>query len=133
MDPIPPTALEGVRIVELGSGIPTAFAARLLGDLGAEVVKVEPPGGDPLRAAEPRSADGTSLLFELCNWGKRSVCDPPAHGAALLAGADAVIAPPGRAARPARRARRRASCPHRHDGRRVRRAAARGADGPRPT
>ena len=94
MDPIPPTALEGVRIVELGSGIPTAFAARLLGDLGAEVVKIEPPGGDPLRAAEPRTADGTSLLFELCNWGKRSVCDPPAHGAALLAGADAVIAPP---------------------------------------
>jgi crotonobetainyl-CoA:carnitine CoA-transferase CaiB-like acyl-CoA transferase len=84
-------ALDGLRVVELGSGIATAFAARLLGDLGAEVVKVEPPEGDPLRTAEPCLADGTSLLFELCNWGKRSVTGDPA---ALLAGADAVIAPP---------------------------------------
>jgi crotonobetainyl-CoA:carnitine CoA-transferase CaiB-like acyl-CoA transferase len=83
--------LDGLRVVELGSGIATAFAARLLGDLGADVVKVEPPGGDPLRAAEPRLADGTSLLFELCNWGKRCVEGDPG---ALLAGADAVIAPP---------------------------------------
>jgi crotonobetainyl-CoA:carnitine CoA-transferase CaiB-like acyl-CoA transferase len=84
-------ALEGVRVVELGSGIPTAFAARLLGDLGADVVKAEPPEGDPLRGAEPLLEDGTSLLFELCNWGKRSVVG---DGAALLAGADAVIATP---------------------------------------
>jgi crotonobetainyl-CoA:carnitine CoA-transferase CaiB-like acyl-CoA transferase len=84
-------ALESVRIVELGSGIPTAFAARLLGDLGAAVVKAEPPEGDPLRRAEPLLEDGTSLLFELCNWGKRSVVG---DGAALLAGADAVIATP---------------------------------------
>ena len=46
-------ALRGLRVVELGSAIPTAFAARLLGDLGAEVVKVEPPEGDALRDAEP--------------------------------------------------------------------------------
>ena len=77
MGPVPPTALDGVRVVELGSGIPTAFAARLLGDLGADVVKVEPPGGDPLRGAEPLLEDGTSLLFELCNWGKRSVVTRP--------------------------------------------------------
>jgi crotonobetainyl-CoA:carnitine CoA-transferase CaiB-like acyl-CoA transferase len=84
-------ALDGLRVVELGSGVATAFAARLLGDLGADVVKAEPAGGDPMRSAAPLLADGTSLLFELCNWGKRSV-----HGdaAALLAGADAVIAPP---------------------------------------
>ena len=84
-------ALHGVRVVELGSGIPTAFAARLLGDLGAEVVKAEPPEGDPLRGAEPLLDDGTSLLFEQCNWGKRSVVG---DGAGLLAGADVVIAPP---------------------------------------
>ena len=84
-------ALQGVRVVELGSGIPTAFAARLLGDLGAEVVKAEPPEGDPLRGAEPLLDDGTSLLFEQCNWGKRSVVG---DGAGLLAGADVVIAPP---------------------------------------
>ncbi len=84
-------ALGGVRVVELGSGIATAFAARLLGDLGADIVKVEPQEGDPLRRAEPLLEDGTSLLFELCNWGKRSVVS---DGAALLAGADAVIATP---------------------------------------
>jgi crotonobetainyl-CoA:carnitine CoA-transferase CaiB-like acyl-CoA transferase len=84
-------ALGGLRVVELGSGIATAFAARLLGDLGADVVKLEPPEGDPLRGAEPRLADGTSLLFELCNWGKRSVV---ADAAELVAGADAVIATP---------------------------------------
>ena len=84
-------ALHGVRVVELGSGIPTAFAARLLGDLGAEVVKAEPPEGDPLRGAEPLLENGTSLLFEQCNWGKRSVVG---DGAGLLAGADVVIAPP---------------------------------------
>jgi crotonobetainyl-CoA:carnitine CoA-transferase CaiB-like acyl-CoA transferase len=84
-------ALEGLRIVELGSGIATAYAARLLGDLGADVVKVEPAGGDPLRSSEPRLGDGTSLLFELCNWGKRSVAGDAGE---LLAAADAVIATP---------------------------------------
>ena len=41
--------LAGVRILELGHYIAAPFATRLLGDLGAEVIKVEPPGGDPVR------------------------------------------------------------------------------------
>ncbi len=73
----PAAALEGVTVVELGGGIAAAFAARLLGDLGAEVVKIEPPGGDPMRSAEPvleHPHDGpVSLLFEYLNWNKRSV------------------------------------------------------------
>ncbi len=41
--------LAGFRILELGHYIAAPFATRLLGDLGAEIIKVEPPGGDPVR------------------------------------------------------------------------------------
>jgi formyl-CoA transferase len=41
--------LAGLRILELGHFVAAPFATRLLGDLGAEVIKVEPPGGDPVR------------------------------------------------------------------------------------
>jgi crotonobetainyl-CoA:carnitine CoA-transferase CaiB-like acyl-CoA transferase len=70
-------ALDGVTVVELGGGIAGPFAARLLGDLGAEVFKVEPPGGDATRSAEPVVEDArgrrVSLLFEYLNWNKCSV------------------------------------------------------------
>src|ERR687885_396529 len=41
--------LAGLRIIELGHYIAAPFATRLLADLGAEVIKVEPPEGDPVR------------------------------------------------------------------------------------
>jgi len=41
--------LAGLRILELGHFVAAPFATRLLGDLGAEIIKVEPPGGDPVR------------------------------------------------------------------------------------
>lgn len=41
--------LAGVRVLELGHYVAAPFATRLLGDLGAEVIKIEPPGGDPVR------------------------------------------------------------------------------------
>jgi crotonobetainyl-CoA:carnitine CoA-transferase CaiB-like acyl-CoA transferase len=75
--PLEAAALAGVTVVELGGGIAGPFAARLLGDLGADVIKVEPPGGDPLRGAEPTVEDPrggrVSLLFEYLNWNKRSL------------------------------------------------------------
>ncbi|WP_376958464.1 CoA transferase [Azospirillum sp. A26] len=39
--------LTGLRVIDLGQYLPGPYAAQLLGDLGATVVKVEPPGGDP--------------------------------------------------------------------------------------
>jgi crotonobetainyl-CoA:carnitine CoA-transferase CaiB-like acyl-CoA transferase len=54
------------------SGLPGAYGTKLLADLGADVVMVEPPGGDPLRRLPP-VADGTSLTFEYLASGKRSV------------------------------------------------------------
>jgi len=96
-DAPPPGALVGVRVLELGGGVPGAFAARLLGDLGADVVKVEPPGGDPARALHPIGEDADSLVFEYLNWGKRGATLDPSRAAdrdavaALAAAADAVL------------------------------------------
>lgn len=58
--------LDGVTVVEVSRGRAAAFCCRLLADWGAEVVKVEPPGGDLLR-----TEDGS--LFERLNAGKKSV------------------------------------------------------------
>jgi len=52
--------LAGYRVLELGSTIAGPFCGRLLADFGADVVKVEPPEGDPLRSMGHR-VDGTSL------------------------------------------------------------------------
>ncbi|NIQ60406.1 MAG: CoA transferase, partial [Gemmatimonadetes bacterium] len=41
--------LDGIRVLELGQLIAGPFAGAMLGYFGAEVIKVEPPGGDPLR------------------------------------------------------------------------------------
>jgi crotonobetainyl-CoA:carnitine CoA-transferase CaiB-like acyl-CoA transferase len=73
-----PKALEGVRVLDLGQGIAAPFAARILGDLGADVVKVEPAGaGDPGRGLHPLVHEGPeaerSLLFAYLNWNKRGV------------------------------------------------------------
>ena len=64
--------LDGVRIVEFGNLIAAPFCAMLLADLGAEVVKVEPPTGDLGRAFGPY-VGGESAFFLSANRGKRNV------------------------------------------------------------
>jgi len=67
-EPAPPAAgpLSGVRILELGVLLAGPFAGRLLADLGAEVIKVEPPGQpDPLRVWGRVSAGGHGLLWRI--------------------------------------------------------------------
>ena len=65
--------LQGIRVLELGSLIAGPFCAKTLGDFGAEVVKVEPPGeGDPLRRWR-RMRNGISLWWQLQSRGKKSV------------------------------------------------------------
>jgi crotonobetainyl-CoA:carnitine CoA-transferase CaiB-like acyl-CoA transferase len=75
--PSTPRALEGVRVLDLSQGIAGPFAARLLGDFGAEVIKVEPPEGDSGRRLAPLKADAPdneqSLLFQYLNWNKRGI------------------------------------------------------------
>jgi len=52
--------LAGFRVLELGSTVAGPFGGRLLADFGAEVIKVEPPEGDPVRAMG-KHVDGKSL------------------------------------------------------------------------
>lgn len=67
--------LDGVRVLDLADG-DAAATTRLLADLGADVLKVEPPGGSAARAAAPTLA-GASVSFAVHNANKRSaVLDP---------------------------------------------------------
>jgi formyl-CoA transferase len=68
-----PTALAGLRVLELGQLIAGPFAAKTLADFGAEVIKIEPPGtGDPLRKWRLLK-DGTSVWWQVQSRNKRSL------------------------------------------------------------
>ena len=65
--------LSGLKVIELGQLIAGPFATKLLGEFGADVIKVEPPGtGDPLRKWR-MIEDGTSLWWHVQTRNKRSV------------------------------------------------------------
>ena len=69
----PPMALAGIRVVEMGQLIADPFAGKMLGEFGAEVVKIEPPGeGDPLRKWRLLK-DGTSVWWQVQSRNKRSI------------------------------------------------------------
>jgi len=79
--------LAGIRVLEWAEGLAAPYATRLLADLGAEVIKVEPPGGgDMLRREGPAIATGDAALFGTINHGKRSLTLDPTRpsGAALF-------------------------------------------------
>lgn len=95
-----PAPLSGMRIVELSTGIAGAYCTKLLVDGGAEVVKVEPPQGDPLRRWSASGADtgDEGALFAFLSGGKHSVVADIGAGVAdsafvddLLSAADAVV------------------------------------------
>lgn len=65
--------LTGLRVIDLGQYLPGPHAAQLLGDLGAEVVKVEPPDGDPLRFLGPQDSDGVTAAYKIFTAGKTVV------------------------------------------------------------
>jgi crotonobetainyl-CoA:carnitine CoA-transferase CaiB-like acyl-CoA transferase len=65
--------LEGLRILDLTAVILGPYATQILGDLGAEVIKIEPPDGDSMRPISPVAAPGLSAVFANCNRNKRSV------------------------------------------------------------
>jgi crotonobetainyl-CoA:carnitine CoA-transferase CaiB-like acyl-CoA transferase len=65
-------ALAGVRVVDAGTHLAAPYAASILASLGAEVIKVERPGGDAMRALPP-FADGVSAPFASANQDKRYV------------------------------------------------------------
>jgi crotonobetainyl-CoA:carnitine CoA-transferase CaiB-like acyl-CoA transferase len=89
-------ALQGVTVLDLSQGIAGPYCAALLGELGARVLKVEPPGGDWLRQAGGRIGPSTAM-FETFNRGKQSLVldlkTPAGAGAArqLARQADVVV------------------------------------------
>ena len=102
----PRLPLDGMRVLDYGQYVAAPFATMLLADLGADVVKVEPPRGDQWRRYDP-FADGESRYFYALNRGKRSVAldlttdAGREHSRALIASADALVhnCLPGRARR----------------------------------
>ncbi|RDH79603.1 CoA transferase [Mycolicibacterium moriokaense] len=98
-------ALAGLRVVEIAGDIAGPYSTKLLADLGAEVAKVEPPDGDPLRAWGPFPGGVAhperSGLFEYLNAGKSGATVDLAADASplrpLIAAADLLVdgTPPG--------------------------------------
>jgi crotonobetainyl-CoA:carnitine CoA-transferase CaiB-like acyl-CoA transferase len=88
--------LAGVRVVDTTSYMTGPYAATMLADLGAEVIKVEPPGGDGFRGFGHK-VQGWSALWSQCNRGKRSIeldlkdADGLAVLKALLRSADVLV------------------------------------------
>ena len=97
--PVPP--LSGLRVVDLSTWIGGAYCTKLLAVGGAEVIKVEAPGGDPLRrwsaSGAPVSPDLDGALFNFLGMSKQSVVVNPQSAEdiaslhALLTSADAVV------------------------------------------
>src|ERR671916_1170325 len=66
--------LQGVRVVEMGSLLAGPFCGQILGDFGAEVIKVEPPGkGDPMRQWGRHRKEGHTLWWPIIARNKKSV------------------------------------------------------------
>src|SRR3984957_11043637 len=81
--------LSRFRVLQVGSGIALDYCGKLFADFGADVVKLEPVGGDPLRSFPPILAGGESGVFAWLNTNKRSVAETALDE--LLPGADLLL------------------------------------------
>src|SRR5436309_5761301 len=74
---MPVLPLSELRVVEIGSGDALGYCGKLFSDFGAEVIKIEPPGGDPARNIPPLVDSGhgrrESGTFAWLNTNKRSI------------------------------------------------------------
>src|ERR1700722_15185147 len=91
-------AREGVRVAEFGPGSALAYCGKLFADFGADVIKVEPPGGDPDRQGPPLGGVGGGRAggggFARGDTHKRSVTvvpDDPARLREIAGAADVLI------------------------------------------
>jgi crotonobetainyl-CoA:carnitine CoA-transferase CaiB-like acyl-CoA transferase len=89
--------LAGVRVIEISTMLMAPYATQILGDMGADVIKVESPDGDPVRGIGPLRHAGMGAIFLNVNRSKRSIVldlkQAAGHAAAvdLLKGADVVV------------------------------------------
>ena len=65
--------LDGVKVVDLSNMLMAPYATQILGDMGADVIKVEPPEGDPIRDIGPSRNPGMGAIFLNANRSKRSI------------------------------------------------------------
>ena len=92
-EPGPPLPLAGIRVLDLTHALAGPFCTMLLGDLGADVIKVEPPGeGDHSRRWGPPFVNGESTYFMSVNRNKRSVALDLKQEAAVQAAIDLALA-----------------------------------------
>lgn len=68
-----PGPLHGIRVLDLSTVIAGPYATQILGDMGAEVVKIEPPQGDIMRAPGPARSPSMGAAFLNCNRNKSSL------------------------------------------------------------
>lgn len=67
-------ALRGVRVLDLSRVVAGPYVGRLFADLGADVIKVEPPEGDQVRRIAASGDEGQSAFYTFANVGKRGLC-----------------------------------------------------------
>jgi formyl-CoA transferase len=97
VDALAPLPLAGIRVLDFSHALAGPYCTMLLGDLGADVIKVEPPSGDHSRQWGPPFINGESSYFLSVNRNKRSVVldlkHPAARGAAeeLAMACDVVV------------------------------------------
>lgn len=68
-----PLPLHGLRVLEVAQNLAGPYCAQILANLGADVIKVEQPGGDAARSWGPPFVDGAGSIFAAANRGKRSI------------------------------------------------------------
>src|ERR1700686_2440727 len=73
MDTSAPLPLAGIRVLDFSHALAGPYCTMLLGDLGADVIKIEPPKGDHSRQWGPPFINGESSYFLSVNRNKRSV------------------------------------------------------------
>ena len=97
VDAVPLGCLAGMRVLDLSQYLPGPYGAQILADLGADVLKIEPPAGDPMRAIGPLDTDGISAFYKLINAGKIVLrldlksADGQARLRDLVGGADVLL------------------------------------------
>lgn len=66
--------LQGITVLEIGHTVAAPYAGMILAELGADVIKVEAPGGGDYSRGMPPFRDGKSSVYQALNRGKRSIC-----------------------------------------------------------
>ena len=85
------TAFPQIQVLDASTRLSGAWAARLFGDFGADVILVEPDTGHALRHEAPFSDEGESLLHAFANWNKRSITASSGDLAEIAKSVDVVV------------------------------------------